>query len=173
MSEEYKKTSPETINDGEHADSDAPGVEILADLPDDFDDFRAQQDASVKAEAPQENAIKVSHEHAHNHERKKSINERQVEDLEVLLTFCDTDDTLNILKSDDYGKLLESDISIVDLFNANALFSRDYYGDGYPNHDTEDAFEYRYLRNGYFYDKKSELVDDLKHFKRAELDLVS
>ncbi|MBR2543400.1 hypothetical protein IKF03_02290 [Candidatus Saccharibacteria bacterium] len=69
---------------------------------------------------------------------EKSPEERQVEDLGVLFSFCDEKDILDILKSDSYGVLLENNISLVDLFNANALFDEQYYGEGF----TKDEWRY-------------------------------
>ena len=66
-----------------------------------------------------------------NVEREKSPEQRQVEDLEVLFSFCDEKDVLKILKSDGYGVLLDNKVSLVDLFNADALFSEQYFADGY------------------------------------------
>lgn len=66
-----------------------------------------------------------------NVETIKSPEQRQVEDLEVLFSFCDEKDILDILKSDSYGTLLDNSVSLVDLFNANALFDEQYYSDGY------------------------------------------
>ena len=48
MSEEYTKNNPEITKSDERTEDNLSGAEILADLPDDFDDFRVQQDASVK-----------------------------------------------------------------------------------------------------------------------------
>ena len=71
-------------------------------------------------------------EQEQNVETEKSPEERQVEDLEVLFSFCDEKDILDILKSDSYGALLENNVSLVDLFNANALFDEQYFdSDGY------------------------------------------
>lgn len=67
----------------------------------------------------------------HSANLAKTPEERQVEDLEVLFSFCDEKDILAILKSDSYGVLLDNEVSLVDLFNANALFDEQYYGDGY------------------------------------------
>ena len=74
-------------------------------------------------------------EYEDNVEKEKSIEERQVEDLEVLFSFCGQKDILKILKSDEYGKLLENHISLLDLFNANALFDERYYEDQFPSDD--------------------------------------
>ncbi|MDO4752618.1 MAG: hypothetical protein Q4A36_00020 [Candidatus Saccharibacteria bacterium] len=64
-------------------------------------------------------------------DKERTPEERQVDDLEVLFSFCDEKDVLKILRSDDYGVLLKNNVSLVDLFNANALFDEQYYGDGY------------------------------------------
>lgn len=63
----------------------------------------------------------------------KTPEQRQVEDLEVLFSFCDKEDIVEILKSDSYGTLLENNVSLVDLFNANALFDEQYSADGYTS----------------------------------------
>ena len=77
-------------------------------------------------------------EHKEKLEEEKSKEQRQVDDLEVLFSFCDEKDVLEILRSDDYGVLLDNNVSLVDLFNANALFDEQYYGDGY----SKDAWRY-------------------------------
>ena len=71
---------------------------------------------------------------------EKTPEQKQVEDLEVLFSFCDEKDVLEILKSDSYGVLLKNDVSLVDLFNADVLFNEQYYADGY----TREFEERRY-----------------------------
>ncbi len=75
-----------------------------------------------------------------NAEKEKSPEERQVEDLEVLFSFCDGKEALDILKSDAYGTLLKNKVSLVDLFNADALFSEQYYDDGYTKEYDERTY---------------------------------
>ncbi len=73
-------------------------------------------------------------------EVEKSPEERQVEDLEVLFSFCDQKDIMEILKSDAYGVLLDNKVSLVDLFNADVLFGEQYYADGYTKEYDERTY---------------------------------
>ena len=107
----------------------------------------------------------------------KSPEQRQVEDLEVLFSFCDEKDVLGILKSNSYGTLLKNDISLVDLFNANALFDEQYYGTGYTmdewrddsvRHNSMARVEHKQSERDY---RKGKMIDDIAEiWSRGEYD---
>lgn len=107
-------------------------------------------------------------------EKEKSKEQRQVDDLEVLFSFCDEKDVLEILRSDDYGKLLDNDISLVDLFNANALFYEQYHADGYTkdydwrgSDDPQNVWHLLEIEEGRFQDVPMARV----HLKKKDRDL--
>ena len=113
-------------------------------------------------------------EHKEELEKEKSKEQRQVDDLEVLFSFCDEKDVLEILRSDDYGKLLDNDISLVDLFNANALFYEQYHTDGYTkdyewrgSDDPQNVWHLLEIEEGRFHNDPMARV----HLKKKDRDL--
>ena len=93
-------------------------------------------------------------------DKERLMVEQQREDLSVLFSFCDEKDIMDILNSDEYGKLLENQISLMDLFNANALFNEQYYEDGF----TKD-----YNKRYYTYDGQTKL-DNFKDDRKRHIE---
>ena len=63
----------------------------------------------------------------------------QTDDAEILAQYCDINQVQEIINSDNYGVLLENDVSITQLFDRDILFNEQYYEDGY----TAD-YDWRY-----------------------------
>lgn len=83
-------------------------------------------------------------------DRERLMLNQQLDDMSVLLGLCDEKGAMDILHSDAYGILLENQVSLADLFNADALFNERYFSDGY----TYDGWRYDY--DGFLGDYDSE-----------------